>query len=180
MLSIEVASLLEKAGKKGSLMVVDGSPKFIHKMSNLVIPDRSDDNIRNMLLVTCIKLLFPDAFNDIAKKVFTFNTWDEQLKCFGEYSVQRSRYSYEYGKQMLNALVKRMNISLDADKLQLSTLTQTPLRFLKASESSTTDLEEDYGLSAFSSEPITINVIKGNHLTMLSNPELVKLLHNEV
>lgn len=180
MLSIELASLLEKAGKKGSLIIVDGSPKFIHKMSSLVVPDRSDDNIRNVLLVTCIRVLFPDEFNDIAKKVFSLTKWDEQLKCFGEYSVQRTRYSYEYGKIMLNALVKRMNISLDADKLQLSTLENTPLRFLKASESSTKDLEEDYGLRQYSKQPITTNILTGNHLTMLSNPELVKLIHGEV
>jgi fatty acid synthase, animal type len=180
MLSIELASLLEKAGKKGSLMIVDGSPKFIQKMSSLLVPNRSDDNIRNVLLVTCIRVLFSDEFNDIAKKVFSFSAWDDQLKCFGEYSVQRSRYSYEYGKIMLNALVKRMNISLDADKLQLSTLEKTPLRFLKASESSAKDLEEDYGLSQYSKQPIITNIITGNHVTMLSNPEIVKLINNEV
>jgi fatty acid synthase, animal type len=177
-LSIELAKVLENAGKKGSLMVIDGSPSFIHQMTNLIVPDRSDEKIRDFFIVTCIRLLFPNEFNEISKKVFSFSTWDEQLKCFGEYSAQKSKYSYDYGKKMLDALVKRMKMSLDLDKLELPVLSETPLRFVRATESSAKNIGDDYGLSKYSSQNIEINVVEGNHLSMLTNPKLSSVINS--
>lgn len=178
LLTLEIAKLLESKGKKGVVTIIDGSPQFIHKLSNQVVPVNTDENIQSIILLTCARLLFPDEFHEIAKNIFANKTWETQLKSFAEVAQERSLYSVEYGSKMLTALITRLKISLAADKILLSTLTNTPVSLIRPAESSAKDLDEDYGLGKYCSNKVNVTVIDGNHASMLSNPELIKLLNN--
>lgn len=179
LLTLEVAKLLESKGKKGSVTFIDGSPQFIHKVANLVVPDGNDESIQAIILLTCSRLLFPDEHNEIVKRVFSHNSWETKLQSFADVAKERSQYSAEYGSKMLTALINRLKISLNADKLSLPSLSSsTVVSLIKPSESSAKGLDEDYGLGKLCSQKISVNIIDGNHASMLSNPELVKLLNN--
>lgn len=178
LLTMEIAKLLEMSGKKGSVTFIDGSPQFIHKVANLVVPGGDDESIQSIILLTCSRLLFPDEHNEIVKRVFTHQTWETRLQSFAEVAKERSQYSAEYGSKMLTALINRLKISLNADKLSLPSLNDIPVSLIKSSESSAKELDEDYGLGKFCNQEVNVNVIEGNHASMLSNPDLVKLLNN--
>lgn len=177
LLTLEVAKLLESAGKNGSVTIIDGSPQFIHKVASLAVPENTDDNIQSIIILTCLRLLFPDEFHDIAKQVFKHATWDDKLQAFVEIAETRSHYSAAYGSKMLTALINRLKISLAADKLTLPTLGRTAISLIRPTDSSARDLEEDYGLRKYSPKKIDVSIIEGNHASILSNPELIKLLN---
>lgn len=175
---MELAKLLESKGKKGSVTLIDGSPQFVHKLANLVVPVPTDENIQGLILLTCTRLLFPDEFQELAKTIFTNKTWETQLAAFVEVGKTRSQYSAGYGSKMLTALINRIKISLNADKINLPTLSSTPLSLIKPTQSSAKDFDEDYGLSKFATQKINIDTIEGDHTSILSNPELIKLLNH--
>lgn len=178
LLTVEIAKLLESNGKKGSVTIIDGSPQFIHKVSSQAVPDNTDENIQSIILLTCVRLLFPDDFHDLAKKIFENKTWDTRLHTFVEIAQARSQYSEVYGSKMLSALINRLKISLDADKIVLPTLSNTQISLIRPTDSSTKDFDEDYGLGKYCSQKVRVDVIDGNHASILNNPELVKLLNN--
>lgn len=178
LLTLELAKLLESKGKKGSVTLIDGSPQFVHKLANLVVPVPTDENIQGLILLTCTRLLFPDEFQELAKTIFTNKTWETQLAAFVEVGKTRSQYSAGYGSKMLTALINRIKISLNADKINLPTLSSTPLSLVKPTQSSAKDFDEDYGLSKFATQKIKIDTIEGDHTSILSNPELIKLLNH--
>lgn len=177
LLTLEIASLLETNGRTGSVAFIDGSPQFLHKLSNLTITDKSDENIQSMIILPCIRLLFPDEFEDVAKKVFSKSTWETRLETFVEIGVTRSQYTAAYGTKMLNALVKRTKISLNADKIVFKKLKNTPITLIKPTNSSAKDLDEDYGLGKFCNDKVKLNVIEGDHASILKSTDLIKLLN---
>lgn len=177
LLTLEIAKLLESKRKKGSVTIIDGSPQFIHTVANQMVPDNTDDKIQSVIILTCARLLFSDEFHDIAKQVFEHKTWELRLKTFVEFAQTRSHYSAAYGSKMLNALINRLKISLAADKLILPTLEHTQISLIRPADSSAKDFEQDYGLGKYSSSKVHVDVIDGNHTSILSNPDLIKLLN---
>lgn len=160
------------------MTIIDGSPQFIHKVANQVVPENTDENIQSVILLTCTRLLFPKEYHEIAENVFSHTTWVSRLKAFADVAKERSQYSAEYGSKMLTALINRLKISLDADKLNLPTLSETPISLIRPTESSTKSFDEDYGLGKYCSQKVNVEVIEGNHASMLSNPTLITLLNN--
>lgn len=178
LLTLEIANLLEAKGKKGSVKIIDGSPQFLHKLATNAIPDKSDESIKSVIILTCIRLLFPDEFKEIAKKVFVNDTWETQLQAFVEVGETRSQYSAEYGSKMLKALINRVKICLNADTLSLSALKNTSISLIKPTDSSATGFDEDYGLGKYCNGEVKVVVIDGDHASILRNAELLKLLNN--
>lgn len=177
-MALEIGKLLELKGREGSVTIIDGSPEFIHKVANQIVPDNTDENIQSVILLTSARLLFPKEYHEVAENVFANHTWESRLKSFATVAKERSQYSAEYGSKMLTALINRLKISLDADKLSLPILNKTPITLIRPTESSTANLDEDYGLGKYCSHKVNVNVIEGNHASMLSNPILTTLLNN--
>lgn len=169
--------MLELNGKEGRITLIDGSPQFINKVAVQVLPDNTEEKIQSTILLTCIRLLFPDEFHVISQKVFDNKTWESRLKTFVEFAHTRSNYSMEYGSKMLTALIKRMNISLNLEAMSLSQLKNTPISLIRPTESSIRDFDEDYGLGKYCLQEVKVKIIDGNHTTILSNAELIRLLN---
>lgn len=178
LLTLEIAKLLELKGKQGSVTIIDGSPQFIHKVANQLVPDNTDENIQSVILLTCTRLLFPKEYHEVAENVFANVTWESRLKSFADVAKERSQYGVEYGSKMLTALINRLKISLDADKLSLPILSETKISLIRPTESSAKNVDEDYGLGKCCSHEVNVDIIEGNHASMLSNPALITLLNN--
>lgn len=181
LLSIKFASFLESKGKSGSIVIVDGSPKFLYEITNQLLPaDFTDEHIQGIILLSCIKLLFRESSQEIAKKVFTKPTIQERLEEFLENAATRSEYSIDYGRQMITGLMNRIKISIKADQLSFPMLKNSPMKFVKASESAVTGLGEDYGLSKYVEGDIQTTVVVGDHLSILSSTELIDIINSNL
>lgn len=178
LLTLEIANFLESKGKSGSVTMIDGSPQFLHKLSNSTILNKTDENIQSMIILPCIRLLFPEELEDIAKKVFAKDTWETRLETFVNIGETRSQYSGLYGTKMLNALVKRTKMSLNADKLEIGKLKNTSISLIKPTNSSAKDLDEDYGLGKYCSQKVKVTLLEGDHASILKKPELIKILND--
>lgn len=100
------------------------------------------------------------------------------MKAFVDVGETRSQYSAEYGSKMMKSLINRVKICLNADTLSLPVLANTSISLIKPTDSSATGLDEDYGLWKYSKEKVNITVIEGDHASVLTNSELLKLLNN--
>lgn len=140
----------------------------------------TDDNIHELILMSCTKILFGEAATEIGKKIFANSTLDEKLKSFIEFAKERSEYSPEYGQLMIRGLFNRFKISLNADKIQFEKLKNSSMTFCKPSEVSINEINEDYGLNEFCEEKIEIKIIEGDHVSMLSNIKLAEEILKDV
>lgn len=179
-MALKLSSFLESNNKVGNTVIVDGSPTFLTEISQQLLPtDYNDDHIQGIILLSCIKLLFREGSQEITKKVFACSTFQDRLETFLKAAAERSEYSIDYGRKMITGLMNRIKISLNATNLSYPVL-KNPLTFVKASESSLGGIGDDYGLKKYVDGDVKINVVKGDHLTILSNPDLIDILKSSV
>lgn len=177
LLTLEIAKLLESNGKKGSVTFIDGSPQFLHKIACMLVPDGNDEQIQLLILLSCVRILAPTEFAAIAGKIIERSTWDEKMEIFIEVAKTKSHYSVEYGSKMLKALINRVKMCLEADKMENFKLMNTSVSLLKSTESSLKDLDLDYGLGEFCEEKVVVVSVEGNHTSILHNSELMEFLN---
>lgn len=180
LLALDLAGKLESRGLSGSLLLVDGSPKFCHTTSNFALPDKNEEKMKAVAFASCIRLLSPDDHQNVTKTVLSYSTFEEQIKCFAEFAMTKTSYSYEYGAKMLAAVAKRVKIILECDKHIFAPLSSSPISLIRCKDFFYEAIGDDYGLSKYTNKKVKVNVIDGNHSTMLGNSELVKLINRAI
>lgn len=179
MLALKFTNLLESKGKSGKVVLVDGSPKLINDVVNKLLPtDYTDEHIQGFILSSCVKILFPESVQEISKKIFSHTDLTERFETFLEIAATRSEYSINYGRQMIEGLVKRLKIILNANDIEFLVIKNSPVTLVKASESSLSGIDEDYGLQKFVKKEMKIDVVNGNHVSVLTSTELSDLLNS--
>ena len=179
MLALKFTNLLESKGKSGKVIIVDGSPKFVNDVANQLLPtDYTDEHIQGFILSSCVQILFPESVQEISKKIFSLSDLDERFETFLEIAATRSEYSIDYGRQMIEGLMKRLKIILNANDIKFSIINKSPVILVKASESSLSGIEEDYGLQKIVKGEMKIDVVNGNHVSVLTSTELFEILNS--
>jgi fatty acid synthase len=174
MLSLKIASKLESIGKRGKLILIDGSPKFLKTQATKYIPAHfTDVDIQNLLLINACNRVHGLKSDEIKKKVMKQESWETKLKEF-ETSYLTSKRD-QYYISALQAIFYRIKISLTTDKLEFPILQNTPLTIIKPSISNIT-IENDYGLNKYSRDEIQIQTIDGDHLSILESNQLVDVI----
>lgn len=179
LLSIHLAKALESKGKSGRLILIDGSPKFLKNLTAGHMPKNyTDDNIHSMALGYSFFTVFPEESGGKLKDILSETSWESKVAKFIEVTKEKKLYSDGYAIKILNALVNRIKIALNADLDKFPKLLDTSISLVRPSDFSILETEDDYGLSSYCSKKIDISFIEGNHSTILDNPKLFELLNS--
>lgn len=177
-LALKIAHVLESKGKAGKIVFVDGSPDFVGKIARQMIPEGfTNDTIKERILRNAITIHFMDASGNALKKVFERSSWDERIEALHEL-LGKARYSFEYVKKMLlTAMFNRLKMCLRINQLTIQPLKTTSMILVKSSNSDlNSSIEDDFGLKKYSEASLDIHTIEGDHMTVLANPDLHKLV----
>ena len=177
LLCLELASILEKSGKKGKLVLIDGAPLFLKKLVSSHIFD-NEEGRQNYMLSTIIAIVFPEDCEYITKNVITNPTWEEKLDKLVEFTSKQNIYSNNYMKNITNALVIRTKLLTDLDVDVFKTLQSTPLSLIRPTEASVIEIDEDYALQNYCQQRINLQFVDGNHITVLDNLKLIEIINS--
>lgn len=179
MMALKIANTLENYGKMGKILLIDGSPKFLKKLSLDHLPKNyTVENMQNIILTNLALVLLPEDTGKNVKEVLSESSWDGRIKKLAELYRDKKLYSEEYGIKMCNALVNRMILSTNIDINSFALLQNTPLTLIRPSEASLQEIEDDYGLKQYVSNPIDIKYMEGNHATILEHPKLSEAINS--
>jgi fatty acid synthase, animal type len=175
--TLELARALEAMGKRGEVVLIDGAPPFLKKLSvDQMTEDYTDESIQIVIMAGIIRMIFPEDNTEIIRIIATCPTWDERVTKLIEFSKEQNIYSEQYVSNMMKALFLRIKIALEADIVNVVPL-QSAITLIRPTEVSVIDIDEDYGLSKYTEHPINLKFIEGNHLTMLENPKLGQIIN---
>lgn len=177
-IALKLVALLEKAGFRGKLMLIDGAPHFLTKLTRRHIGDNfTDFDIYDILLTNIIAQIFPEeAKESIGTKLHTLQTLEEKMEIFMQYVEKQDIYSKEYSKTVVGAIFRRIRMVASYDLDDIETL-NSPITLIRPAEVSLQDIPEDYCLEKITSGKVTVKVIEGNHTTMLDNPVLPQFIN---
>lgn len=178
-ITLELAKILEESGLKGNLVLIDGAPVFLKKLSvDHLTPDFTDETIQTILLANTIQSVFYQDNGEIIKLVLSKPTWDARIDKLIEFTTEHKLYSDSYTRSILNALVNRIKLIINLDIELFKPLKHTLITLIRPTEASVFNIDEDYGLNNLSDHKINIKFVEGNHITMLENPKLTALIND--
>lgn len=177
--ALQLAALLETLGYRGHIMLIDGAPHFLKRLTNLQLGENfSDNDLYDLLFCSIVNHIFPDETKESAAVVFhKLDTPKEKMDLFMEYVEKQSLYSKEYSRLLVEAMFRRVKMVSNYDLDSIKDL-KSPITLVRPAEVSLQDIEEDYCVSQLTSGKVTLKVIEGNHTTMLSNPVMPQLIND--
>lgn len=177
-LTLKLAEMLENNGKSGHIIQLDGSPQYNNRIAHKISPTKNDDGIRETISMIVFDFFMPHVDPDVVKRSFqNHNKWEEKVDAMLLESVDKIPYSYEFIKlNIFTAVTNRFKIVLHVTEDSFATLKHTQISLVKAATSSVSGVQTDFGLSKYCSDPLTIRVLDGDHVTLVNNLELPQLI----
>lgn len=175
LLALKIASKLESLGKIGKLILIDGSPKYVKAHTEKFMA-YDDGEIHILFIGLVTKKIFGNDSNQILKKVLDRPTQELQYieleKLYNEAKHNNSRNIYQHGAESLIAFSYRLKVMMIADQLNFQILQKTPLLLIKPTIP-IIEIENDYGLQKYAKDIMEIQILDGNHISILENNKLV-------
>ncbi|XP_070141375.1 fatty acid synthase [Drosophila kikkawai] len=179
LVALQLAGMLENAGFRGHIMLLDGAPHFLKRLTNLQLGSTfSDNDLYDLLFSSIVNQIFPEETKESVAEAFTnLGNISDKMSLFMQYVDKQNVYSKEYSATMINAMFRRvkMTYSLDLDSIRNL---RSPITLVRPAEVSLQDIEEDYCVSTITSGKVALKVIEGNHTTMLDNPILSQIIND--
>lgn len=187
LVAMKIASMLEKMGKIGHVILIDGSPDQLVKLTRGMhratkIHDNLEDDLITVLFRHFCSSELLDGF--IAKLVACENLSRKIELLSGHISSEfKSNYSEKYMLSMLKASFNRlkviMNLNIEADKLAniMDHKLKSTITLIRPTQTSFAQIADDYELHKYSEREIIVKYVDGNHLTVLENIELANILN---
>ncbi|XP_063702664.1 fatty acid synthase-like [Culicoides brevitarsis] len=177
LLTLELARMLEERGKPGHVLIIDGSPAFLKQMViDSTAKGQTDADVEDTIIRIAVMTLFPDDHSETIKTILALPTWDERVDKLTELAKPYHSYSDEYAKLMANALFTRVKIALHNDVTKIKPI-RSGITLVRPTEMSVIDIEEDYGLAAYTEGKFNMKFLEGNHSTVIDNPKMAVIIN---
>lgn len=180
--TLELARMFEKRGMKGHVLIIDGAPAFLKRLAtdqlSLVSDKTGDAALYDIILMAGLRILYPgeelEHWNILAK----IDDWNARIEKLIEMGSNESVYSPKYIRNMLQAIFNRTKIASEYN-LENPFQIEADITLIRPTEVSVMDIDEDYGIAAYTKGQVSLKYVEGNHVTMLENPKIAYLI-NEV
>lgn len=180
LVSIELARQLEFRGFNGKLILIDGSPIHMKGMTNHVYSSSIKDLERN-ILASILDSVDPNITEMIINKIENVNTWEEKVTLLVD-SIPREYkkfYTDQESKAALNSYYTRIKAVINYN-IESSPFLKVPIILCKPSNASVPNLPHEYGLDCVTENKVEVYTFQGNHVTMLEDDKLAKIINGEI
>lgn len=189
--ALKLASTLEKRGKLGHVVIIDGSPRYLVKLLQGIRRNTSQtDNLENDLIMVCFAhFCNTDQLDEFIKRLAACDNLSAKEGLFIDFVIAefKSTYSAKYLVSLIVAVLNRLkalakfNIALDnTDELTavLDSKLKSPITLIRPTQTVISDISEDYDLHKYSECEVNVKYVDGSHLTVIENVELSNILNS--
>ncbi|XP_055905959.1 fatty acid synthase-like [Eupeodes corollae] len=173
----KVAYLLEQLGHQGKVVVIDGSPSVLSKLFHNYAETIGKENVDAMIFSNIVQLIVPEENAEKTAKIFaSIHEFEGRLNAFQEYVRRQKVFSEQYLIAVTTAVIQRTRLINDIDLTTFKRF-NAPICLIRASIPIMSSAPKDYELQMLTSNEVTIQVVEGNHSSILENPELTKTIN---
>lgn len=177
-LGLCLANRLEELGYKGKVVMIEGSPIYLkNSLCSALSTTKGNSEAELQFLIASLlmSLIAPNKSQDALIKC---KSYEEMI----EFILGQSDdppYTEAYSREMLYLVLKHAKIVYNLD-VENCVKVKSNVTLIRASDAMVLDIDEDYGLSKVTSGEVTLKCIEGNHMTILDNDELARVLNEEL
>ncbi|XP_050502323.1 fatty acid synthase-like [Diabrotica virgifera virgifera] len=177
-IALEVVHLLENKGYIGEIVVVDGGPSFVKKLTQ---PFSSLSEAEFETSIICHLMSFNLSSDIISKhqeKIVKCSTWNERLEIGEEILKQNdlSEGSIAFKRYLANGFFNHAKLAMNYEQ-SFKTI-KSKITLIAPEEPLSKEIDADCGLSSIASSEVVIIKAKGNHVTVLENEEIGDIVNS--
>lgn len=189
--AMKLASTLEKRGKLGHVVIIDGAPRYLIKLLHGLRRNTSQtDNLENdLIMILFTHLCNADQLDGFIKRLTNCDKLSSKVELIGDFVTpeMKATYSAKYLFNVTVAVLNRLkalvkfNVQLDhTDELTavMESKLKSPITLIRPTQTSIADISEDYDLHKYSECEVCVKYVDGNHLTVIENVELSNILND--
>ncbi|KAF5276929.1 hypothetical protein FQA39_LY18546 [Lamprigera yunnana] len=179
-MAVHLVSVLEKEGKTGQLILIDGSPQMLQTIITHLIPDTDNEHMLQSFIMTGFVKSYI-AFSDILKlknSLLKCKDFDEQMDLILEHVPKRFRKFPNHTKNVVKSAFGRCK-AIITYKPKFKKL-KTIVTLIKPKKALLSEISHDYDLQNLCQAPVQVHVIEGNHHSMLKSDNLQLILNKIV
>lgn len=191
LIAMKIAALLEKRGKLGHIVLIDGSPKYLLKLMQGIRRNTSQTaNIENdLIMILFTHFCSLDHLDGFVKKLSNYDNLSKKIDLITEFvSLEfKAIYSKRYLHNIIVAVFNRLKLLADLNdhinetnelNAVIDTKLKSPITLIRPTQTSVADIADDYDLRTYSECAVNVKYINGNHLTVIENIELSNTLND--
>ncbi|CAH1641071.1 unnamed protein product [Spodoptera littoralis] len=179
LLTLGLASRLEKAGHNGIVFCLDGAPDFLYAIISKTMNIKNDFQLQNSLLCHTLSILAPnlDVANEFLDKLNEIKSYEERIALTVEMSPIQNNYSNKFFANIARASFDRLKTILDFDPKAFRKL-QSQIILLRPKENpSFVAVEVNYGLDKYTENNVTVHFLEGNHVSIIENKDCADIIN---
>ncbi|XP_043502646.1 fatty acid synthase-like [Polistes fuscatus] len=179
-ISLELARQLELRGFNGKLILIDGSPLQMKGLTNRVY-SKSMKEFEVNVLIGIIEMIDPSMVEKSITELEELNSWEEKVNYFISIlpPIHKKLYTDEECKATLNSYFIRIKSITDYD-IESVPFLKSQIILCKPLNASIYNMSYEYGLQNMTEKKVKVYTIEGNHVTMLEDEKLAKIINGEL
>ncbi|XP_026313533.1 fatty acid synthase-like [Hyposmocoma kahamanoa] len=177
-LTLELASRLEKEGHKGVVFCIDGAPEFLYALLTMTVSHKDEKQLQNGLLCQTMEIIAPnnDATKDLMNILADIDSFDDRIDAAIKACPVQSKYSPKFIKNIANASYNRLRVLLDYDFKNIKKLESSIVLLRPKETPGYVVIEENYGLDKFT-DNLTVHFLEGNHVSIIDNKDCANIIN---
>ncbi|XP_040165772.1 fatty acid synthase-like [Anopheles arabiensis] len=176
LLALEVVKRLEARPLRGKLMLIDGSPLYLQRFASHHLSGFDDEHLQMAILTLVLRFSLPSVSNEILSSIMGEATYENRVTKMLDIGRESNPFSEEYTRKMMRVLLFRLKAAMNMST-EVKEKLASPLVLVRSGTIG--DIEEDYGLTEFTSSSMIVKIIDGTHQTMLANMELLEIINKD-
>lgn len=190
LVALKIASRLEKLGRTGRVVLIDGSPEYLQRLTHglrRTSISHTDENFENELVMILFnQFCSTDHSNGFGNKIAACDNLRSKIELVGEFALGefKTNYSKIYLENIILAILNRLravmslSVSNAGVAVVLDSKLKSPILLIRPTQATFIDIVEDYNLDKYTENAVKIKYVEGNHLTVLDNIEITNILND--
>lgn len=181
--AIQLAQMLERAGERGRVLLIDGSPAYLKKTfaSMMTSSGTKEENVEDVLIMLLyFNMCNSDQTYDFIDQLQNCDKWSKKIDLLFRYLPEalKSTYSEPYLRNIFTAMSNRLKIVSKANPDDVTKIEKikSPITLVRPTQASIADIANDYDLSKFAEQTVEVRYLKGNYLKMLNSDEVTQII----
>lgn len=178
--AMRLAQMLEQIGKIGRVLLIDGSPVHLKRMSEAMIKTTSKkENVDDVLIMLVwFNICGSERTYKFTMELQQCSTWSKKVDLLYRHLPEliKNTYSPDYLYKIIGAMSNRLKavikMNFDTEIVKL----KSPIMLIRPKQASFADIADDYELSKYADQPIEVRYVQGNHLSMLDGNEITQII----
>lgn len=188
LIAMKIASMLEQLGKRGHVVLIDGSPAFLKRLAQGLVKAKTlNDQVDDVSLMMMFnRFCGSELLDQFTMQLMKCENRQSKIQLIIDFLSNdiKTKYSQQYLENITVAILNRLkaviNLNIEGDKLGhvMDEKLKSAITLIRPTQVSFSDIVEDYGLQTYTEQPVTVNYVEGNHFSVLENVDLANIINN--